>query len=133
MRVSRGVVGEGVGGVVILLIALFFVVNLQFSSIRSSRPAQSHPDCLARVWAYHADRMKGILESGDVPANGSPGSVELFEHGGIAWASEIRIQVLSDEVKKGSELGVPDAFGQLVGPLVDICEKGENLFGGQEA
>jgi len=111
MRVSRGVVGEGVGGVVILLIALFFVVNLQFSSIRSSRPAQSHPDCLARVWAYHADRMKGILESGDVPANGSPGSVELFEHGGIAGASEVGVEVLCDEVEERGDLGAPGALG----------------------
>ena len=30
---------------------------------------------------------------------------------GIAWASEIGIEVLGDEVEKGSELGVPGAFG----------------------
>jgi len=30
---------------------------------------------------------------------------------GIAWASEIRGEILDDEVEKGSELGVSGAFG----------------------
>jgi hypothetical protein len=38
---------------------------------------------------------------------------------------------LDDEVEKGSELGVPGAFGWLFGPLIDVSEEGEDFFGGQ--
>jgi hypothetical protein len=40
---------------------------------------------------------------------------------------------LGNKVEKGSELGVPSAFGQLFGLLVDVCEERENFFGSQGA
>lgn len=45
------------------------------------------------------------------PAYGSRGTIQLLQQGGIAWALEIGIEVLGDEVEKGSELGVSGAFG----------------------
>ena len=34
------------------------------------------------------------------PADESRGSIELFQHRGIAWASEIVIEVLTDEIEE---------------------------------
>jgi hypothetical protein len=38
------------------------------------------------------------------PMDRSRWAIQLLQHGGIAWASEIGIEVLGDEVEKGSEL-----------------------------
>ena len=67
----------------------------------------------------------------DSPAHGSRGSIELFEHGGIAWASEIGFEVLSDEVEERGQLGVPGPFGCLFGVLIDLSEERENFLWGQ--
>ncbi len=45
------------------------------------------------------------------PTDWTRRSIELFEHGGIAWAAEIGVEILGNEVEEGSELGVPGAFG----------------------
>ena len=40
-----------------------------------------------------------------------PARYSSFSIGGVTGASEVGIEVLGDEVKEGSELGVPGAFG----------------------
>ncbi len=55
--------------------------------------------------------QEGDTQFQNGPADGTGGSIQLLQHRGIAWASEIGIKILGDEVEKGSKLGVPDAFG----------------------
>jgi len=45
------------------------------------------------------------------PTDGSRWAIQFFQHGGIARASEIGVEVLGDEVEEGSELGLPGTFG----------------------
>jgi hypothetical protein len=47
----------------------------------------------------------------DGSADESRGSIQLLHHGGIAWASEIGIEVLGDEVEEKGQLRVPGSFG----------------------
>jgi hypothetical protein len=42
---------------------------------------------------------------------GPGGAIQLLQHGGIAWSSEIGAEILGDEVEERSELGVPGALG----------------------
>jgi hypothetical protein len=66
----------------------------------------------------------------DGPADEPRRSIELFQHGSVAWASEIRIQVLSDEIEERGQLRVPGPFGCLPGVLIDLSEERENFFRG---
>jgi hypothetical protein len=47
----------------------------------------------------------------NAPTDGSGWAIQLFQHRGITWASEIGVEVLGDEVEEGSELGIPGALG----------------------
>jgi hypothetical protein len=64
------------------------------------------------------------------PAGESRRSIELFQHRSIAWASEIGIEVLSDEVEERGQLGVAGPFGCLFGVLINLGEERENFFWG---
>ena len=57
------------------------------------------------------------------PAGKARRSIELFQHRGIAWASEIGIEVLSDEIEERGQLGVAGSFGCLFGVLIDLGEE----------
>ena len=50
---------------------------------------------------------------------------------GIAWASEIWIEILSDEIEERRQLGVPGPFGCLFGPLIDLGEKQQDFLWGK--
>ena len=57
------------------------------------------------------------------PTGESRRSVELFQHRGVTRASEIMIEVLSDEIEERGQLGVPGPFGCLFGPFIDFREE----------
>ncbi len=57
------------------------------------------------------------------PAGESRGSIGLFQDGGVTRASEIVIEILSDEIEERGELRVPGPFGCLFGVLIDLGEE----------
>ena len=62
-----------------------------------------------------------LFENG--PAGKSRGSIQLFQHWGITRASEIVIEVLSDEVEERDQLGVPSPFGCLFCLSINLGEE----------
>jgi len=67
-----------------------------------------------------------LFENG--PTGESRGPIELFQHRGITWASEIMIEILSDEIEERGQLRVPGPFGCLFGVLIDLGEEREDFL-----
>ena len=89
------------------------VIGCQFQDLADPHPAPGHQLKNEPIPGFNGTENDFIhhflFENG--PADGSRWSIQLFQHRGIAWASEIGVKILGDEVEKGSELGVPGAFG----------------------
>jgi hypothetical protein len=66
----------------------------------------------------------------DFPRNHGPGPEHLPEHWAIAGAPKIRVDIASDEVEEGGEVGVLDAFGLLSLTFGDFVQEYKDFVSG---
>jgi len=94
-------------------LSIFNISRCQFQDLADPHPTPGHQLKNQPIPGFGGAKDDFIYDFlfQDLPTDGSRGSIQLFQHRGIAWASEIGIKILGDEVEKGSELGVPGAFG----------------------
>jgi len=94
-------------------LSILDVTGCQFQDLADPHPTPGHQFKNQAIPGFDGpeDDFIHYFLFQDDPADGSRTAIQFFRHGGIAWASEIGIEVLGDEVEKGSELGVSGAFG----------------------
>jgi hypothetical protein len=66
----------------------------------------------------------------DLPLGQLSRPEKLFQHWGVAGILELRVEVVSDEIKEGLEIGETGVLGDLVAGVIEAGEKGEYLFRG---
>jgi hypothetical protein len=68
--------------------------------------------------------------SDDLPGDDGPGPEHLSQHRAVAGATKICIDIGSDKIEEGCEVGILDALGLLFLPFGDLVQEFEDLISG---
>ncbi len=109
---------------------VFDISRGQLQNLTNSHPTSGHQFKNQPVPGFDGtkDGLIHYFLFQNIPAGESWGSIELFQHRSTARASEIGIEVLSDEIEERGQLGIPSPFGCLFGVLIDLSEEREDFF-----
>jgi len=66
----------------------------------------------------------------DLPLGQLSWPEKLLQHGSVAGILELRVEVVSDEIKEGLEIGVTGVLGDLSAGVVEAGEEGKHLLRG---
>jgi len=94
-------------------LSIFDVIGCQFQDLADPHPTPSHQFKNQPIPGFDGvenDFIHYFLFE-DSPPDGCRWAVQLLQHRGVTGASEVRIEILGNEVEEGSELGVSGAFG----------------------
>jgi len=87
----------------------------QLQNLTHSHPATGHQfqhETVSQSLGCEDDFIDDVFLD-DLPGNHGPGPEHLPEHRAVAGAAKIGVDIDSDEVEEGREVGVFDAFGLL--------------------
>jgi len=104
----------------------------QFQNLNHSHAATGHQFQYETVPQFlgRKDDFVDDVFLDDVPGNHWPGPKHLSQHWAIAGTAKIRVDIVSDEVEEGGEVGVFDAFGLLFLPFGDPVKEFKDFVSG---